>query len=584
MLIRSTIVVLLSIMTTAQAFAQVTPSSSASQGVSSSEIDGGTPDYIRPESAEQRRLRLGTAEDPGLNPDPKQEFWRFGHRYVIERYDRKFAAYDAALGHVRPFAMANFAYEIYQQNEKYVWTWMPLTVEETKEQAVAAGRHTADAPAAKVNPYTDLQVGYLKKIAPEYELLEPPKSPKTIRFEPSSTGLPEGGSWRNGGALADMNGDGFVDIVAPPQRGLTMLPSIFLGDGKGNWKIWNAVWPYEFQYGTVVAADFNGDKKMDVAAAVHLAGVRVFLGDGKGNFTDASKGLPARDFPTRRIVVADVDRDGDPDLLAIYEGPSGSGTALGGSRVRAYLNENKASEWKGILAAQPEDITGGDWLATGRFNDDNIPDFVTSSNYFQATDILYRSTGKAKWAKVKSDGFLVPYLSVHTAVAAGAFSSKKRDDALIAYQRHWPTELDPSIVRKPSFGRAIGIDRISFTGPEPKRIPVVRFESEAPISGIAVADFDGDRNLDFMYSRYAPREFVLMLGDGKGGFSRATIEGMPAQPAPNYDLHVGDVNGDKRPDIMVMYESASGSRLGFQNGSIQVFLNRGPATAVAATR
>jgi len=580
MLKRSTIAVLLSISVTVPVFTQVT--STASAGASSSaQIDGGTPAYIKAETAEQRRLRLGTAEDPGLNPDPKKEFWRYGHRYVIERFERQFAAYDAPPGQVRPFAMANFAYEIYQQNEKYVWTWMPLPVEETTQQASAAQRHVVDAPAAKVTPYTEVQIDYLRKIAPEYEPLEPAKSSKTLRFEASSNGLPDGGSWRNSGAFADMNGDGFIDIVAPPQRGLTMLPSIFLGDGKGNWKIWKAVWPYEFQYGSMVAADFNGDKKMDVAAGIHLTGVRVFLGDGKGNFKDASKGLPIRDFPTRRIVVGDFDRDGDPDLMAIYEGPTGASAAQGGARVRAYLNENKATEWKGVPASAPQDVAGGDWLATGRFNSDNIPDFVTSSNFYQATDLLYRSTGKAKWQKVKSDGFIVPYLSIHTAVAAGPFSSAKLDDALIAYQRHWPTELDTSIVRKPSLGRAMGIDRITFTGSEPKRIPVVRFEADGPIGGIGVADFDGDKNMDFIYSRYSPREFVLMLGDGKGGFTRAAIEGMPTQAAPNYDVHVGDVNGDKRPDIMVMYESNAESRLGFQNGAIQVFLNRGPATSVA---
>src|ERR1700737_2111182 len=55
--------------------------------------DGGAPVYIRPETAEQRKARLGT-EDPGTDPDPGKHFWRFGKSYHIERFERRFAAYD----------------------------------------------------------------------------------------------------------------------------------------------------------------------------------------------------------------------------------------------------------------------------------------------------------------------------------------------------------------------------------------------------------------------------------------------------------------------------------------------------------
>src|SRR5439155_2430386 len=124
-------------------------------------------------------------------------------------------------------------------------------------------------------------------------------------------------------AVADMNGDGCPDIVAPPERGLANgIPSIFLGDCKGHWSFWKDVhWPFSLDYGSVVAADFNRDGKMDLAFGVHLTGVVVFLGDGKGNFTESNSGLP-KDFPTRRLQVVDVDRDGYPDIVAISEGPS----------------------------------------------------------------------------------------------------------------------------------------------------------------------------------------------------------------------------------------------------------------------
>ena len=571
MSVRFLVAVMLSTVLATAAFGQVAPEP---PGTAAEKMDGGAPAYVRPETPEQRATRLGTAEDPGHNPDANTEFWRFGHRYVIEKYERKFAAYDAAPGYVRPFAMANFAFEIYQQNEKYVWVWMPLR---DPVPDSPTGRPIYDAPPEQVTPYKPAQIEYLRKIAPEYEPLSPPLAGRTIRFEEASEGLPQGGSWRNSGAFADMNGDGFVDIVAPPQRGLTMLPEIFLGDGKGKWTLWKTVWPYEFQYGSVATGDFNGDKKMDVAAGVHLTGVRVLLGDNKGTFTDASKGLPMHNFPTRRVVVSDLDADGDLDLAGLYEGAS-PGQPFTGSRVRAFLNQGRAAEWKEAPVSLPQDSTGGDWLAAGKFNSDKYPDLVTSSNYYQATDVLYRSTGAGAWSKIESDGSLVPYLSIYTAVAAGRLSSKSFDDAVVAYSRNWPVDIDTSIVKKPSLSKVVGIDRISFAGAEPRRVPVVRFGSERAIGGVAIADFDGDKNLDIIYTRFEPREAVLLLGDGKGGFAKATLEGLPLEANPSYDIHVRDVNGDKRPDVMMMYESNAESRLGVQNGSIHVFLNRGVAT------
>ena len=404
---------------TPKAPATATPAT-ATPAPQTGQVEGGAPRYIRPETPQQRRDRLGTNEDPGPNPDPKKQFFRFGKQYHIERFESRWASYEGVEeGQVRPFGFVNVPHELYQVNDKYVWVWL-----EDKPKDEEGNVINAAPPEAK---WSEPQIAYVKKIRPEFQDLSVPASPKTIRFEDSSEGLPTTGSWRNSLAVADMNDDGFPDIIAPAERsGGANIPSIFLGDGKGHWKLWQDVqWPYGVTYGSVAAGDFNKDGHMDLAFGVHLVGVRVMLGDGKGHFTDSSKGLPVADYPTRRVVVADVDHDGYPDVVAISEGPAGTRDAPVG-KLRVFYNRNKGTEWEQADIADVDKVFGGDWLAVGNFNNDKYPDFVGASIYFQASQIIYLSQNKTKWEPVKSDGDVVPYLSYYFAVGAGHFRSSAR--------------------------------------------------------------------------------------------------------------------------------------------------------------
>src|SRR6476620_2725338 len=77
----------------AKPVADAAPQTSATQS-SATVPDGGMPTWIKPETPEHRRERLGSNGDPGINPDPGMHFWRFGKSYHIEKFGRKWAAYD----------------------------------------------------------------------------------------------------------------------------------------------------------------------------------------------------------------------------------------------------------------------------------------------------------------------------------------------------------------------------------------------------------------------------------------------------------------------------------------------------------
>jgi len=539
--------------------------------------DGGEPHYIKAETPEQRKQRLGTAEDPGTNPDPSKSYWRFGRNFHIDKFERRWANFDdAEPGYVLPFAFLNVQKEIYQVNDKWVWVWMP---EATDEEISAA------ATPKVTSPYPDKTVAYFKKMRPEFFETSPKQSDVTVHFEESSDGLPTSGSWRNSGAVADMNGDGCPDIIAPPERAGGNVPAIFLGDCRGHWKYWADVkWPRSVDYGSVVAADFNHDGHMDLAFGVHLTGVYIFLGDGKGHFTEVTKGVPITGYPTRRVMVADVDGDGWPDVVAIGEGPTSprEHTDASVTRLRVLLNRDKGQRWESIDAAPTNASVAGDWLSIGNFNGDKTPDFVTASVYYGGSSNLLLSTGPRQWKPSYTEGEVMPGMGYYFASAAGKFSSKTRDDAIVSYIRFWPNDLPEQVVPAPPTSTIVGLDRISFTGKEPKRTPVMRWAGGTAVWGMGAGDFDHDGNLDVMFTRFDPREAVLLLGDGKGGFTRAKVEGLTLPPNTNYDLLVADVNNDGLPDVILMYESAA-KTVGGRNGSIRVFLNkgvtRGPAPA-----
>lgn len=532
------------------------------------------------ETAAERLQRLGTLTDPGPDPDPKTVWNRMGARFTIEKFPKKGAVYDRRPGTVRPLGYINIEREIYQEDAENVWVWQPFYDEPapvTPPVTEAGSKPTPPpAPASQYSylDYTAEQFEFVKQLKAEFNEVVPAASGKTIRFRESSTGLPTGGSWRNSLDVADMNNDGHLDIIVPPQRGGydSSRPFIFLGDSKGTWKMWeNIEWPAPAVYGSVVAGDLNGDKNMDLVLGMHLTGIAAFLGDGKGGFTDASTGLP-EDFPTRKASLVDYDLDGDLDIVALSEGPSmqvAGKLPLG--LLRVYVNEGKAKSWRRLEVADEKRQLAGDSLAIGKFNRDKYPDFAASSIFFHGTDVIHLSEAKGRWSSF-GRGWL-PFYSYYNGVVAGRFTKSATDDIVYAFSRTWPTSADPKRIEPPPFNRLVGLELISFANGKKTRTPIMRSSSTRSVFAIGSADVDQDKNLDVAYFKPEKGEIVLLLGDGKGSFTQPMLEGVKLGMHTLYELKFSDVNADGRPDLVLMFEELSSSK----DGSIRVFLNEGVA-------
>ena len=119
--------------------------------------------------------------------------------------------------------------------------------------------------------------------------------------------------------LADLNHDGSLDLFLSDQGEWGNTSRVFLNDGTGRFV--DTGQDLGSRAGDAKAVDLNGDGHLDlVEAGFHLpdAGgpIKVWLNDGHGRFSDSGVRLGAAN--TFRLEVADLDRDGRPDIIASH--------------------------------------------------------------------------------------------------------------------------------------------------------------------------------------------------------------------------------------------------------------------------
>ena len=80
--------------------------------------------------------------------------------------------------------------------------------------------------------------------------------------------------------------------------------------------------------------------------------------------------------------------------------------------------------------------------------------------------------------------------------------------------------------------------------------PIVMRLGEHPHThGLSIADMNRDTKLDLVTVNSTDNDVSIALGDGRGGFVRATQSPFPVGPSP-YPFAVGDVNNDSYPDVV----------------------------------
>jgi hypothetical protein len=275
---------------------------------------------------------------------------------------------------------------------------------------------------------------------------------------------------------ADMNGDGDLDLV------LGDTNTVYVQTGNGDFTfLQHALPPGGTDLPSIaVAADLNGDDRLDLAVAQATRSVFIYLNQG-GTLFSAAEVVVAADEPAgmpeeiRGLAAADLDRDGDQDLVVAHSVEEVEAWSEGG--VEVLLGRGN-----GTFAAPVRystGIRGPRTVALGDFNGDgsidaaiggrshgwdDIQDFLIGwdtvtifpgrGNGTLAPPARFRLDTTAPGALPRS-----PYVDTHSALRAANFNGDARMD-LVASPGAVILLRAPAANRPPVVNA--GPDRVAF--------------------------------------------------------------------------------------------------------------------------
>ena len=380
-------------------------------------------------------------------------------------------------------------------------------------------------------------------------------------FIESSLGLPTNGMWRNGLSIFDLNGDGLLDIIAPPARKAATadrIPFAWVQKQDGSWREKRLDAPSDVvcDYGGVAVNDFNKDGVPDLALAMHMKPLALFSGTKAGKYEIGATDLPSYGVLTSRAVIsADFNGDGLSDIAACSEAkfgrksyvPKGVWVCLQLGKVWNCRPISESVEDRGLFADQ---------LLTGDVNGDGVSDIAVASLVARVNRIIWLGDGKGGFTSFNKG---LPTEKIYFSVALADINGDGRDDLVAVVS---------------GFGRdALYGPRVFLSGVEGFTEMSEGLPEKEHVDALAAGDLDGDGDIEIIAG--TRNRGILVYSQIGKVWKNVAVAGLPDGGLDRkYNIYCRDVNKDGKIDIV--YNHALDAE---NTGGIRAFLNQSAGKA-----
>ncbi len=315
---------------------------------------------------------------------------------------------------------------------------------------------------------------------------------------------------------ADFNGDGKTDLA---HSGTAV--DVLFGSGDGTFKFGTST-ALGFQGQGIAATDFNGDNFVDVAVGDGAGtSIVVLLGKGDGTFQPPAYYSASGFSGIVHITAADLDGDGRPEIVAPYANQQA---------VHVYLNLGNGTFLN--PKAYGGSICSPFAAAVADFDGDKKPDVAVANNCASAALLLGKGDGT-----LQQPALTFPAGSDATFITATDVNADQKLDMVV-------TDRTPNTISV-LIGAGGGAFQPAASYPTTGKMPYVH----------TAADFNLDGNIDIAATTYGDNTVSVLLGKGDGAFQPGVQFPAGSQPV---SLVAKDFNGDSKPDLAVSNAGAMG--------------------------